>query len=56
MRGLLRLMRRPAPQAPDVDGLRRAWERLYDTEQGSAREQAAYRAYQLASVDLGRAA
>lgn len=56
MIALLRLVLRPAPVAPEAEALRLTWEHLYDTEQGSDREKAAWQAYQLASVDLERAA
>ena len=52
MNTLLSLLLRPAPVAPDLDALRRAWEHLYDTAPDSPEERAAWWAYQKASVEL----
>lgn len=46
----------PAAASADAETLRCIWEHLYDTEPGSEHEDAAYRAYQLASGPEERAA
>lgn len=53
---LLRRALRPVPVVPDLEALRLAWELLHDTAPESPEEEAAYRALQKASVQLGRAA
>lgn len=43
---------RPAPVGPDLEALRLAWEQLHDTAPESPEEEAAWLAYQRASVEV----